>query len=102
MDRNRELSGDQRRDNTASGTWPLASGGSRDVADVEQDSVVHSDHPIATRIYRGLVANDNSRLHAGDVHNYNWYLGSTNTESNTDSPEAKLQRLRSALSYPQM
>ena len=102
MDHNQELSVNQQRNEVASGSRPLASGGSRDAGGVGRGSMVHSDQSTATRSYREVTANDNSRLHAGDVHNYNWYLAPANTEPNADSPEAKLQRLRSALSYPQM
>lgn len=102
MDRSQELSGEEYRNNMASGAWPLASDGSRDAGGVERNLPVFSDRPTTARIYRGITANDNSRLHAGDVHNHNWYLGSANTESKPDSPQTKLQRLRSALAFPQM
>ena len=102
MDRSQERSVNQQRNDVASGSMSLASGGLRDAGGVGRDYMIHSDQSTATRSYKELTAHDHSRLHAGDVHNYNWYLAPDNTESNTESPEAKLQRLRSALSYPQM
>lgn len=90
MDRGQELNANQERNDVASGSRPLASGGLRDAGGAGQDSMVHSDQSTATRSYREVTANDNSRLHVGDVHNYNWYLAPASTEPNADSPEAKL------------
>lgn len=102
MNRSQESSANEQRNDVVSASRLLAPGSSRDVGGVERDSMIQSDHITSARTYREGTANDNSRLHAGDVHSYNWYMAPADTESNTDSPEAKLQRLRSALTYPQM
>ncbi|GAB7326463.1 hypothetical protein MBLNU13_g10467t1 [Cladosporium sp. NU13] len=102
MDRGQELTVSQQHRDVASESQQLALGGLGDVGSVERDYKTQSDRSTTPRIYREVTANDNSRLHAGDVHNYNWYLASANRESNKDSLEARLQRLRSALSYPRM
>lgn len=102
MDRSLELSANQQRNDVASMPRSLALGGSRDVEGVERDYMASSNRATTARTYREMTANDSSRVHAGDVYNYNWSSASANTEPNIDSPEDKLKRLREALSYPQM
>ena len=102
MEHHQDLSVDQSLNDATSASRPLAPGGSRDVGGVERGFVVHNERPSTARTYRDMTANDNSRVHAGDVYNYNYSSASASTESNIDIPETKIRRLRSALSYPQM
>ena len=102
MDRSQESNVNRQRNDVALSSRPLAPGGSRDVGGVERDYMASIDRVTTARTYREMTANDSSRVHAGDVFNPNWSSATANTESNTDSPEAKLKRPREALSYPQM
>jgi ankyrin repeat protein len=62
----------------------------------------HRDRPTAGKIYGGITAQDNSRMHAGDVYNiYNRPESSAADYKIQDADDA-FQRMRAALAFPQM
>jgi hypothetical protein len=69
--------------------------------DAEDTSTDRRDRFAAGKIYGGITAQDNGRLHAGDV--YNIYNRPEPSAADSSSQNAdKLQRMRAALAFPQM
>jgi hypothetical protein len=70
--------------------------------DAEDTSTNRRDRFAAGKIYGGITAQDNGRLHAGDVYNIYNRPESPTAASKLQDAENKLQRMRVALAFPQM
>jgi hypothetical protein len=70
--------------------------------DTEGGSGDHSHRTVASKIYDGITAQDNSRMHAGDVYNIYNHPEPSAADSSSQNAENKLQRMRAALAFPQM
>jgi hypothetical protein len=73
--------------------------------DTDGVSKDHSNRIAASKVYSGITAQDNGWMHAGDVYNiYNHPEPSTagSRAHAWQSAEDKLQRMRAALTFPQM
>jgi hypothetical protein len=70
--------------------------------DAEDTSTDHRDRFAAGKIYGGITAQDNGRLHAGDVYNIYNHPEPSAADSSSQNAENKLRRMRAALAFPQM
>jgi hypothetical protein len=70
--------------------------------DAEDTSTNRRDRFAAGKIYGGITAQDNGRLHAGDVYNIYNRPESSAADSRVQDAEDTLQRMRAALAFPQM
>jgi hypothetical protein len=70
--------------------------------DAEDTSTDRRDRFSAGKIYGGITAQDNGRLHAGDVYNIYNRPEPSAADSSSQNAENKLQRMRAALVFPQM